>query len=89
MAKRPLEDGPEVEVRSCQELRDWLERHQGQSTGVWLVTHKKSEAPLHLPYEEVVLACLAFGWVDSLSRIKDERRSVVSQFEFSTATTRL
>jgi uncharacterized protein YdeI (YjbR/CyaY-like superfamily) len=77
VADRPLADAPEVEVRSRAELRAWLAANHRQPAGVWLVTHKKSEGGRHLPYEEVVQECLAHGWVDSLTRAKDDRRSML------------
>lgn len=77
MAARPLEDAPEVEVRSRAELRAWLGANAGTSSGVWLVTFKKSEGPLYVSVEEIVQECLAHGWVDSLTRGKDERRSML------------
>jgi uncharacterized protein YdeI (YjbR/CyaY-like superfamily) len=77
MAKRPLDDAPEVEVLSRAELRAWLVANHGQTRGVWLVTHKKAQGAAHVSYEEIVLECLAFGWVDSLGRAKDERRTML------------
>jgi uncharacterized protein YdeI (YjbR/CyaY-like superfamily) len=41
------------------------------------VTHKKSEGAAHVTYEEIVLECLAHGWIDSLGRAKDERRTML------------
>ena len=77
MAKRPLEDAPEVEVRSRGDLRDWLTDNHGRDTGVWLVTYKKAVPELYLDYESIVEESLCFGWVDSLTRAKDARRSML------------
>jgi uncharacterized protein YdeI (YjbR/CyaY-like superfamily) len=77
MAKRPLTDAPEVEVRSRAELRDWLSANHQDARGVWLVTYKRSEGDLYVSTEEIVMECLAHGWVDSLARGKDERRSML------------
>ena len=77
MAKRPLDNAPEVEVLTRADLRAWLLANHGQPRGVWLVTHKKAQGAAHVSYEEIVLECLAFGWVDSLGRAKDERRSML------------
>jgi uncharacterized protein YdeI (YjbR/CyaY-like superfamily) len=77
MATRPLQDAPELEVRSRAELRAWLSANHDRSAGVWLVTHKKSEGSLYVSTEEIVLECLAHGWVDSLTRGKDDRRSML------------
>jgi len=77
MAARPLDDAPEVEVRSRAELRAWFGANHARPKGVWLVTHKKSGGDLHLPYEAVVRECLCFGWIDSLGRAKDGARTML------------
>ncbi|EYD76131.1 hypothetical protein Rumeso_02320 [Rubellimicrobium mesophilum DSM 19309] len=77
MAKRPLDDAEEVEVLSRAGLRAWLSANHARPAGIWLVTHKKSEGERYVSGEEVVMECLAHGWVDSLTRGKDERRSML------------
>ncbi len=77
MPTRPLENAPEVEVLSRADLRAWLSANGATSSGVWLVTHKRSEGDRHVPTEEVVQECLAHGWVDSLGRARDERRTML------------
>ena len=67
---------PQVEVESREELRRWLERHHETSSGIWLVTYKKSD-PRYLPYEHVVEEALCFGWIDSKARRLDERRTSI------------
>jgi uncharacterized protein YdeI (YjbR/CyaY-like superfamily) len=73
---RPLEQAEEVEVRSRAELRAWLAANHAQPKGVWLVSGKKASEH-YLSYEDVVRECLAFGWVDSLGRAKDDLRSML------------
>ncbi|MDJ1007914.1 MAG: YdeI/OmpD-associated family protein [Paracoccaceae bacterium] len=75
MAKRPLENREEVEVRSRAELRAWLGANHRRTAGVWLVHHKKA-SPHYLPMGEIVEECLAWGWVDSLVRGKDALRAM-------------
>ncbi|TNC72948.1 YdeI/OmpD-associated family protein [Rubellimicrobium roseum] len=77
MARRPLDDAPEVEVLSRSELRAWLAANHRQPGGVWLVTHKRSGGDRYLPYEDIVQECLAHGWIDSLARARDEHRSML------------
>jgi len=72
---KPLLDAEQVEVKSRDELRSWLADHHGRQTGVWLVHYKKA-SPHYLPMGEIVAECLAFGWVDSLVRTKDELRAM-------------
>jgi uncharacterized protein YdeI (YjbR/CyaY-like superfamily) len=67
----------ELEVTSRAELRDWLALHHLRPTGLWLVTWKKVAGARHLPYAEVVPECLAWGWIDSLPRKKDDLRSML------------
>lgn len=77
MARRPLSDAPEVEVASRAALRDWLARHHTQASGVWLVSYKRADTDRYLPYAAIVEECLCFGWVDSLTRAKDDLRSML------------
>jgi uncharacterized protein YdeI (YjbR/CyaY-like superfamily) len=67
----------QVEVRSREELRNWLERNHIQPDAVWLVTHKKHRTEYHLPYSEAVDELICFGWVDSLPRKLDDDRSML------------
>jgi uncharacterized protein YdeI (YjbR/CyaY-like superfamily) len=65
-----------VEMSSRAELRAWLEQNHRQSASVWLVTYKKSDPARYLSYDDYVEELLCFGWVDSLPRLLDERRSM-------------
>ena len=67
----------EIEIPSRAALRDWLAAHHGRKTGLWLVTYKKAAGDLHLPYPQIVQECLAWGWIDSLPRRKDDLRSML------------
>ncbi len=75
MATR-LDDLPRVPIASRADWRAWLERHHVSSGSIWLVLHKKGQGP-HVPYDDVVEEALCFGWVDSLVRKLDERRSML------------
>lgn len=44
---------------------------------VWCVTWKKSQGALHVPYPEIVEEALCFGWVDSLPRTLDDKRTML------------
>lgn len=77
MRKRPLENAPQVEVTSVAELRRWLSENHTQTTGIWLVTYKKATPEKYVSVGEIVDQCLCFGWVDSLTRGKDDLRSML------------
>ena len=67
-----------IEVRSRAEWRAWLEEHHAASSGIWLVTWKKATPDRHVPYEDLVLEALCFGWVDSQGRGVDELRTSIT-----------
>jgi len=66
-----------VEVNSRLEWRRWLAAHHTQPTAVWLVTYKKSADPKrYLAYDDIVEEAICFGWVDSIPRTVDAKRSM-------------
>ena len=70
-----VEDRQRVEITSREQWRAWLAEHAAGSPGVWCVTWKKAAGEIYVPYEDVVLECLAVGWVDSLPRRVDAERT--------------
>ena len=66
-----------VEIKNIQELRQWLAKNHPQTTAVWLITHKKSQADSYVPYTKIVDELLCWGWIDSTPRRLDEQRSML------------
>lgn len=53
--------------------REWLDRHEDSSDGVWLVLAKKGVTdPTSLTYAEALDEALASGWIDGQSRKIDD-----------------
>ena len=75
MAKRPKTDAEEVEARSLADLEAWLAAHHNRKDGVWLI-HPKKAAPNYFPMGEIIDTLLTWGWIDSLSRSKDDLRTM-------------
>lgn len=73
--KRPLSDAPQVAITSLADLTDWLSAHHTQGTGVWLI-HPKKASPDYIPFGKIVDELLCWGWIDSLSRSKDDLRTM-------------
>jgi uncharacterized protein YdeI (YjbR/CyaY-like superfamily) len=71
---------PLVEVPTRDAWRRWLSREHVRSSGVWVVTTKKSALG---PDDEFVSAldineeCLCFGWIDSRPARVDDSRSAL------------
>ncbi|HEY2371949.1 MAG TPA: hypothetical protein VGH82_05330 [Gaiellaceae bacterium] len=70
-----MTDDERVELDDRAEWRAWLELHHDSSTGVWLVTFKKSAGRPRIDYDAAVEEALCFGWVDSKSRSVDDERT--------------
>lgn len=71
-------DGLErVFVESLPQWRDWLSRRHAQAESVWVVTWKKGSGGPHVPTSAIVDEALCFGWIDSLPRKLDARRSML------------
>lgn len=70
------EDYEHIEVASRAQWRAWLSEHHADRPGVWVVTTKKAAgAATYVPYPALVEEALCFGWVDSVQRTVDDRRS--------------
>lgn len=73
--KRVADHYEQVEIRSREELRQWLAANHERDEGVWLV-HYKKHSEHYVAWSEIVDECLCFGWIDSLVRKLDEDRSM-------------
>lgn len=67
----------QVEVGSRAEWRAWLEANHMSKDSIWLVFPRKGAGETWLSYDAIVEEALCFGWVDSLPRALDERRSML------------
>ena len=53
-------------------FRQWLERHHGRATELWIGFHRKDSGRRGLDYSDAVDVALCFGWIDGLRRKRDE-----------------
>jgi uncharacterized protein YdeI (YjbR/CyaY-like superfamily) len=68
---------PQFEPADRAAWRAWLLEHHATSGGVRCVLHKKSAGPVNLSAAAAVEEALCFGWIDSVGRKLDERRSTL------------
>lgn len=68
---------PEVDVRTREEWRQWLEANHASSTGIWLIRHKQHTGVEAMSQDELVCEALCFGWIDSLIRRLDDDRYAI------------
>lgn len=57
--------------------RAWLEAHQGDPTGVWVVSWRSPTGRTTVAYEAIVEEALCVGWIDSTINILDAERSLL------------
>jgi uncharacterized protein YdeI (YjbR/CyaY-like superfamily) len=70
-------DLEQVHIDSVASLDRWFERHHTQAESVWIVTWKKASGGPHVAYSDVVDTALTWGWIDSLPRKLDDKRSML------------
>lgn len=57
-------------------LREWLREHHASHAAIWLVYDKKHvKGARAQTYDDIVEEALCFGWIDSVTRGVDEKRS--------------
>src|ERR1039457_3243302 len=63
-----------LDVRDCEQWREWLAKHHDSESEVWLVFHKRHTGRPSIAYDDAVDEALCFGWIDSLiKRLDDDR----------------
>ena len=56
--------------------RVWLEAHQDDTPGVWVVTWRSSTGRNAVSYDAIVEEALCVGWVDSTVNLLDDERGL-------------
>jgi uncharacterized protein YdeI (YjbR/CyaY-like superfamily) len=65
-----------VHPRSRSEWRRWLARNHARTTGVWLVSFKRSTGKKRVEYDAAVEEALCYGWIDSKAVTVDDERTM-------------
>ena len=65
-----------IEVRSIQELHDWLLDNHTSDESWWLVTYKKSVIDKYVDRWDVLDELICFGWIDGVRKKLDEQRTM-------------
>lgn len=71
----PIDAREHFEARDRAAWRAWLAERHATSTGVWVITYKKTSGRPTLTYDELVEEALCFGWVDSRPGTVDALRT--------------
>ena len=65
-----------IEVRSIQELHDWLLDNHTSDESWWLVTYKKAVIDKYVDRWDVLDELICFGWIDGVRKKLDEQRTM-------------
>jgi uncharacterized protein YdeI (YjbR/CyaY-like superfamily) len=71
-----MRTGQTLEVLSREEFRDWLVRHHGTTSEIWLIYYYKDTGKQKLSYGDSVEEAIYFGWIDSQQNKMDKERFV-------------
>lgn len=62
-------------VTNRKDWRKWLREHYKTEKDIWLVYYKKASGKPRLPYNDAVEEALCFGWIDSIVKTLDDKRT--------------
>jgi uncharacterized protein YdeI (YjbR/CyaY-like superfamily) len=66
-----------VQAETRAQLRRWLDRHQDDGAGAWLVSWKKATGRPFVPYDDLVEELLCVGWIDATAGTLDAERGML------------
>jgi len=74
---RETEDMKKIEIKSFEEVHDWLRKNHESEESYWLITYKKDTSPeKYVSRFDVLDELIAFGWIDGIRRKLDDERTM-------------
>jgi uncharacterized protein YdeI (YjbR/CyaY-like superfamily) len=64
-----------LQVTNRKDWRKWLLQHYKTEKEIWLVYYKKETGKPRIAYNDAVEEALCFGWIDSIVKTLDEKRT--------------
>ena len=61
-----------ISFRTPRELDKWLKQNHATAQELWVLMFKKNSGTPSVAWEDCVVACLAWGWIDSQRRSHDD-----------------
>jgi uncharacterized protein YdeI (YjbR/CyaY-like superfamily) len=69
-------DLPIFHPRDVAAWRSWLAANHDTERGVWVASWRKASGKEAVPYVDLVLEALCYGWIDSTVNVLDEDRAL-------------
>lgn len=57
---------------SSSDLYEWLRTNHGSETELWVKIYKKSTGAQSIEWQDLVIECLCWGWIDGIKKSYDE-----------------
>jgi len=67
-----MEVGKTLCVTERKAWRKWLSKNHKTAPDIWLIYYKKESGKKRIPYNDAVEEALCYGWIDSLTKPRDE-----------------
>jgi uncharacterized protein YdeI (YjbR/CyaY-like superfamily) len=67
-----MEAGKTLYVTNRKQWRSWLSKHHKTANDIWLIYYKKQSGKRRIPYNDAVEEALCYGWIDSLTKPRNE-----------------
>ena len=68
-----MEVGKTLYITNRKQWRLWLSKHHKTANDIWLIYYKKQSGKRRIPYNAAVEEALCYGWIDSLTKPRDEK----------------
>lgn len=68
-----MEVGKTLYATNRKQWRSWLSKHHKTAREIWLIYHKKDSGKPRIPYNDAVEEALCYGWIDNITKPRDER----------------
>jgi len=58
---------------TANEIADWLRSHHDSKTELWVKIFKKQSGVMSVTWDDVVVECLCWGWIDGIKKSLDDQ----------------
>jgi uncharacterized protein YdeI (YjbR/CyaY-like superfamily) len=68
-----MEVGETLHVTNRKQWRLWLSKNHKTAAEIWLIYYKKKSGKRRIPYNNAVEEALCYGWIDNITKSRDEK----------------
>ncbi len=68
-----MDVGKTLYVTKRKQWRAWLSKNHKTAAEIWLIYYRKDSGKLRIPYNGSVEEALCYGWIDSITKPRDDK----------------